>query len=152
MKAEKLLPKISDYKVVVDKEIQRGSFIYDAGAIDVARDIRNALGGGECIRCGKPWRKVVVKNVYASFEYWTPACKCYPVCRKVLRMERIKGTGRMGTIDVGCGKVLYEEFDGAVKKVDGKHYVTCDNCETVIAVDRWIQGEKDDRYPYEKQN
>jgi len=36
--------------------------------------------GGKCPECGKPWKKVEVKNQCADFAYFTPDCKCYPHC------------------------------------------------------------------------
>ena len=36
--------------------------------------------GGLCPRCGKPWKKVVVKNYLADFMYHAPDCACFPSC------------------------------------------------------------------------
>jgi DNA-directed RNA polymerase subunit RPC12/RpoP len=38
--------------------------------------------GGPCTRCGKPWRKMTVKNLLADFSYYAPACTCFPICSR----------------------------------------------------------------------
>ena len=141
MKANRLLPEIANYEEVVKAEIDRGETVHRAGLLQVAEDIRNSLGGGKCVRCGKEWREVKVKNIFADYSYWQPNCNCYPKCKKVTQMAR--GTvGGYGTFDSGCGKILYEELDGSVKKDGQRLFVICMNCETEITVDRFIRGDK----------
>jgi len=43
-------------------------------ALDLERN------GGECPVCRMQWRKVVLKNAFADFTYYQPACKCFHEC------------------------------------------------------------------------
>lgn len=61
--------------------------------------------GGKCPKCKRDWRKVIVKNIYANFEYYKPACECYETC-------------------AGCGKSLY----GTVPPGPEKHHYKCPAC------------------------
>ena len=38
--------------------------------------------GGECPHCRKPWKKIEVRNQFASFDYYDPDCHCYERCEK----------------------------------------------------------------------
>jgi len=44
--------------------------------------IENESAGGPCTHCGKPWRKIEVKNQFADFVYYDPDCECYWRCEK----------------------------------------------------------------------
>lgn len=56
--------------------------------------------GGKCPRCGKEWNKVPVKNVYADFHYYDPACGCYGRCKPLVDEDRNMR---------GCGNSLHRE-------------------------------------------
>ena len=36
--------------------------------------------GGDCLRCGKPWKVLHVKNAFAEYDIYQAMCHCYPVC------------------------------------------------------------------------
>lgn len=48
------------------------------------------VNGGECMRCGKAYKRVDVKNKMIEFHYFEPSCNCYPRC-------------------VWCGRLLHHE-------------------------------------------
>ena len=50
------------------------------GLYNEAKMLDLDIFGGECMRCGKPFRKVAVKNKYIEFDYFEPSCNCYPRC------------------------------------------------------------------------
>ena len=40
------------------------------------------VGGGKCPHCGVEWKAIVVKNRFADFTYYEPACYCHGKCRR----------------------------------------------------------------------
>lgn len=56
--------------------------------------------GGPCPVCGVEFAKVVVDNKFGKFDYYQPACRCFPVCKTVQLTN--------GTV-VGCGRFLITE-------------------------------------------
>lgn len=59
------------------------------------------VNGGACMRCGKPYRRVDVKNKLIEFHYFEPSCNCYPRC-------------------VWCGRILHHETE--------TNQAHCSNC------------------------
>lgn len=35
---------------------------------------------GKCPKCQKPWTPRIVDNIFVTFTYFEPDCRCYPVC------------------------------------------------------------------------
>jgi hypothetical protein len=133
MKADKILDKrtFPKWEQVAKQNYERGRMLYDAGLENVAAVINLAISGGECIRCGKPWSPVNVDNVFAKYTYYTPGCRCYPKCRKVIE---IKDKGKKKYVNIGCGRVLFEEVEGGTIPGDDGDYVRCGNCKMRIKV------------------
>ena len=129
------------------QEMARAEALYNAGLPDSSKVALMALSGGECLRCGVPWKAIKVKNEFAEFAYYQPACKCYPICRATAQLKFAYGKGKYNIVDhgVGCGRRLYEEWHGGVKrqlqeKGGVKQYrnvLTCSNCDTVVALTEW---------------
>ena len=64
--------------------------------------------GGACPKCETLWVRRKVENVLVIFEYWQPACTCYPVCWN-------------------CGNyLLYEIESGIMYCMNCKHMAICD--------------------------
>jgi hypothetical protein len=64
-------------------EFQRVRYdkVRDAGADKIVLDLMiHEAVGGDCPYCKKPWRKVVVANAVAHYEYYDPDCECYQRC------------------------------------------------------------------------
>ena len=125
--------KIPTWKQVAHAEIDRAEVLFNAENREASRCVTMAIDGGPCIRCGKPWAQVEVKNIFAEYKYYRPECKCYPKCRMIWSPQN---DGR--SVDIGCGRILYEEMHGGVFQRNGRRYVRCDNCKREINVDRFF--------------
>ena len=110
--SEGMLPFITEAMVEAGYQKLRNFLAGDERAIK-ALDMERF--GGECMepRCRKPFEKVVVKNRFADFAWYRPACRCYHVCNRITVHD---GNGKpLGHVvdengkQVGCGKVLVEE-------------------------------------------
>jgi len=139
--------KLITFEQVAAREVERAEGLYNAGLELVAQDVQMAIDGGDCHRCGKPWQKIAVdrsatntagvKKHFATFVYYRPECGCYPKCRRVIRKQTKPGI--YGTVDVGCGRIMYEELDAGIRTEDGKSYLICNNCEAKIYIDGFLK-------------
>jgi hypothetical protein len=68
--------------------------------------------GGNCPKCGTAWVPRKVENELTSFEYWQPACRCYPVCWN-------------------CGNYLLYEIESGI--------MYCTNCQYMPRCDRIVE-------------
>ena len=78
------------------------------------------VNGGECMRCGKQYKRVDVKTAYIEFHYFEPACSCYPLCP-------------------WCGRPLHHETETGMKH--------CSNCPSAQCPEwttktEWDNNEK----------
>lgn len=91
--------------------------VIDAGGLADGYQLQLAyeIKGGDCKKCGKPWVKVKV-NSYAVFEYYKPACSCFPRCplcgrvlmAEVYNLDELCSSCKVGThcqiwVDVNAG-------------------------------------------------
>ena len=43
--------------------------------------IKMEATGGDCPRCGVPWKEIRVQNEFAEYVYYDPACACFGRCK-----------------------------------------------------------------------
>ena len=146
--------KTITYEDVVARELERAEALHNAGAETAAQDITLSIDGGRCHRCGEEWEAVPVdvtaggretgkpEKYFAKYIYYRPACHCYPKCKKVVRLKNDEGI--YGTVDLGCGRKLYEEYDGGIRQdEDGLSFVICRGCGQRIHIDWFIKRMKE---------
>lgn len=88
--------------------IDRIEILANAGAEErVIRAMRNEYRGGNCVKCNKPYKKIVFDNGFGAGTYYMPTCGCYLTCTM-------------------CGNILVaEELSGQLHLNDG----FCNNCD-----------------------
>lgn len=108
------------------------------------------LHGGECILCGKPYKKIDAVSATASkkvlFHYFQPSCKCFlrcPICGRLLHWEMILELGycqRCGAMRCWAKTIERDYINGSRKpteretKCNGNlilkqdKYWVCDKC------------------------
>jgi len=70
-----------DQAGILETQRIRYERVRSAGANKLILDLMvNEMTGGKCPHCGKPWKKIVVKNQFADYEYFDPNCECYQRC------------------------------------------------------------------------
>ena len=92
----------------------KGGFI----PLELVTQIEMESFGGPCPKCGKEWAKRYIDNIYVKFEYWQPACRCYPIC-------------------FNCGNYLLYEIEA------GKKF--CQNCHIMPSCSQWTSGDTTDK-------
>jgi len=125
-------------------ELQRGAWKSASDAV-LPKGYLNLLmletTGGACPVCGKSWKTITVKNHFADFVYYDPACQCYarcPGCRVSWHREMAMGSAAAeikkcpscgwvrepvyGRICVRCG-------EGYVSAFRQSYYGKCPDCE-----------------------
>lgn len=102
-----LMKKVKDMQKLLDKQIDIANEMNFPPEFIVLLHLER--DGGKCPRCGQEWKKVTVRNVYADFYYYDPACGCYGRCKLLADGSK------------GCGNSLHRE---AAMGIDG--CTTCD--------------------------
>jgi hypothetical protein len=92
--------KESARRIIDDAEKRMAAGIWDAAkAIAICKQVDLEMMGGPCPKCGKPFQQICVDSDDGKYDYYEPACKCFPKCEVVLRRDAKKQL--MTTI--GCG-------------------------------------------------
>ena len=79
--------------------------------------------GGMCPKCGQFWEKVSVKNQFANFVYYQPACQCWKRCPGIARICSSDGKPitRHHHVKKKCG-------DNSFIEQEMFNRVECDSC------------------------
>ena len=75
-------------KITQDEMNKRWRHSYDAAkSISAPKEhlelIKMEATGGDCPRCGKPWKEIRVNNMFGEFVYYDPDCKCFGRCQHI---------------------------------------------------------------------
>jgi len=116
--AGEMAHQVTTESITLGAEIQRKN----TRAQDLGPEYEDILtlevDGGPCPRCGMMWKKIEVKNPYANFTYYDPACSCYGRCKegpsvvwKRVRdkKDRVKEIPTKKKVMTGCGSSLHRE-------------------------------------------
>ena len=133
----------TEYKTIIKKEQARAEALYSAGMQNIAEQIMLSLRGGECIECKVPWVQVAVDNMFAKFEYYRPACKCYPLCSTGHTIWIDNGVP--GHHNSGCGVRLTEEWYAGMtaetRMMSGtkqyRNVLKCNKCGNLVELQSW---------------
>ena len=122
---------------------------YQEAGLPYDHPIMNLLdlefNGGNCPRCGTPWKEIHVENTAADFIYYDPACKCFsrcPRCKGSLHREESTG-GRAHR----CNSCGWEADRRTVSEVE------CDECHHWFSFERRrrnLSNEHDMEVRYER--
>ncbi len=96
--------RTAQYREVVKREIDRAERLYNSGLKKVSAAVLMAIDGGECTHCGTSWKEIKVDNLFALYSYFSPACNCYPKCKR-------------------CGHLMVEDVEGGLSPD------ICPNCK-----------------------
>jgi len=98
----KPIQKVMDeHRVFVTEElVEMGYQRLLDGPDAVAQGASLERHGGPCPLCGTQFARIDVDNTFGKFGYYQPACRCFPVCKKVQLPH--------GTVE-GCGRFLITE-------------------------------------------
>lgn len=102
-------------------------------AILLERDIN----GGECMNCGKEYKRIEVKTKYIHFSYFEPACSCFPrcpLCGRMMHHEVL--TNQNGCRNCGASQCIEEgktnDYDENAKRRVEKH-IRCSGVATPMS-------------------
>lgn len=106
---EEIMDKVTDMQSKLQFRIDQDMIV--GLPVDLIEVETLEMNGGLCPKCGKPWRKIEVKNQFADFYYFDPDCKCYgrcSNCESSLHREKTTGMGRGECISCGFDDDLRE--------------------------------------------
>lgn len=96
-----------DQRKIVDHQESRYNALAEARVPKLQLEfVLIESSGGACPHCKEVWKKVEVRNMFAEFDYYAPACYCYEECKK-------------------CGMPLY----GVTPPNTKLSYYRCPRCE-----------------------
>lgn len=101
------------WEEILRRRANRSIYVGDAGDKETAMLLQCEVDGGDCPRCGDPWKEITFKNMFGHGRYFEPTCLCYPKCPR-------------------CRNWQYEEFSAGILKA---HDWKCDACGFQLIVD-----------------
>jgi len=70
---------------IITKRAEKMMAYYDNGNQPTGDLLKIELDGGDCLKCGKPWKRIEFSNVFLRGGYHEPDCWCHircPICHQ----------------------------------------------------------------------
>ena len=127
--------RVARWDAFVRQTAEKAQILGNAGEVEDARCLANAVDGGNCPRCEKPWESVKVDNLFVMGTRYRPACECLP---RWTEKERKFDDGSIAFDTKEVKEMLYA--------------TTCAACHGPVSMNhrRQVKGYRGDHAIYER--